>query len=110
MKLYRYASKHPSFSRIVLALLIGFAGAIASLVSQPPSDASQILGQILVGGAFIALAAGYPVALTVSQIIRAAKAANGKELSVFDAGLDVWTLCVIVVYEFGYLGFFKEVV
>ena len=114
MKLYRYASKHPSFSRVALALLIGVVGAIASLVSQPPSDAGPDLGQvlveILVGGAFIALAAGYPVALTVSQIIRAAKAANGKELSVFDAGLDVWTLCVIVVYEFGYLGFFKEVV
>ena len=66
MKLYRYASKHPSFSRIVLALLIGVAGAIASLVSQPPSGAGQALGQtlveILLGGALIALLAGYPVA------------------------------------------------
>ncbi|WP_230206026.1 DUF6688 domain-containing protein [Actinomyces urinae] len=112
--MYRYASKHPSFSRIVLALLIGIAGAIASLVSQPPSGAGQALGQtlveILLGGALIALAAGYPVALTVSQIIRAAKAASGKDLSVLDAGLDVWTLCVIVVYEFVYLEGFKEVV
>lgn len=110
MKLYRYASKHPSFSRIVLALLIGITGVIAYLVSQPPSGASQILGQILVGGALVALAAGYPVALTVSQIIRAAKAGSGKDLPVLDAGLDVWTLCVLAVYEFGYLGFFKEVV
>lgn len=110
MKLYRYVSKHPSFSRIVLALLIGITGAIASLVSQPLSGASRVLGQILVGGALVALAAGYPVVLTVSQIIRAAKAGSGKDLPVLDAGLDVWTLCVLAVYEFGYLGFFKEVV
>lgn len=109
MKLFDLANKHPSVTRVLVALAVGFIAAVVSVALNPGGGIGDILGAfaiVLVGAAIVF---GYPIALTVSHLARTAKAIRGKPIPPSDAGLDVWTLFVAGVYEIGYLTGFKEV-
>lgn len=109
MKLIDFAKKHPSITRVLVALTIGFISGVGSLLYHPRTDVVDILGTLAIVMVIVAVAVGYPVALTVSHLVRTTKVLRDKPIPPSDAGLDVWTLFVAGVYEIGYLTAFKEV-
>lgn len=109
MQLFDFTNKHPSVTRVLLALTVGFIAGVGSLVLEPQTGIVGILGMLALVTVIVAIAVGYPVALTVSHLVRTTKVLRGKPIPPSDAGLDVWTLFVAGVYEIGYLIGFKEV-